>query len=276
MARPSGRSAFSSISILVLPVVLAALPSLAQQAPGTPSSQVDGALRTGNFDRAAALLEERAQTGDVEAQYQLASLYRSGRGVGQDDVAAFRWMKAAAEKGHVRAQFNLAKMYLAGRGVPMDARQGRAWLTRAAAHGHSEASKLLSEIAGQGGTPNALHDWATKVEIDGSQAPSSGPTLSAKGLADRNGHPAIVDAAWRGQSQAVRQLVASGANVAITDEDGNTPLALAAAGGHRETIEILLGAGASASVSNRAGETPLMQAAAKGHAAVVALLLGRG
>ena len=77
-------------------------------------------MRAGNFDLAASLLEQRAQSGDVEAQYQLASLYRSGRGVAHDDVAAFQWMKAAAEKGHAKAQFNLAKMYLAGRGVAVD------------------------------------------------------------------------------------------------------------------------------------------------------------
>ena len=146
MARPSHNPAFAGIFMLMLPALLASLPSLAQQVPpGTSSTQVDTALRTGNFDRAARLLEERAQTGDVEAQYQLASLYRTGRGVTQDDIAAFRWMKAAAEMGHVRAQFNLAKMYLAGRGVAMDARQARVWLTRAAAHGSSEVPPSPSE-----------------------------------------------------------------------------------------------------------------------------------
>jgi hypothetical protein len=72
MARPSHSPAFGGILVLMLPALLTSLPSLAQQTPpGTPSSQVDSALRTGNFDRAATLLEARAQSGDVEAQYQL-------------------------------------------------------------------------------------------------------------------------------------------------------------------------------------------------------------
>ena len=53
----------------------------------------------------------------LEAIYQLASLYRVGRGVTQDDKQAFTWMRSAAEKGHLKAQYNVGKMYLAGRGT---------------------------------------------------------------------------------------------------------------------------------------------------------------
>ena len=89
---------------------------------------VGAALRAGDFRQAAAILERMAKSGNAEAQYQLASLYRSGRGVAQDDALAFKWMQAAAEQGHVRAQFNLGTMYVAGRGAARDDAKGRAWL----------------------------------------------------------------------------------------------------------------------------------------------------
>ena len=93
--------------------------------------------------------------------------------------------------------------------------------------------------------------------------------------AGRNGLPAVLDAAWRGQAQALGQLIAAGAKLSVTDEDGNAPLALAAAGGHRASLELILAAGADPNAPNRAGETALMLAAGKGNTDSVALLLGR-
>src|SRR5215471_972175 len=106
-----------------------ALAAIAAHPPAAPAQDardnaveraIGAALRAGDFRQAAAILERMAKSGNAEAQYQLASLYRSGRGVAQDDALAFKWMQAAAEQGHVRAQFNLGTMYVAGRGAARD------------------------------------------------------------------------------------------------------------------------------------------------------------
>src|SRR5262245_14115597 len=131
MAPPSYATRWRALASLAM-LVLAANAALAQQS-ATPAA--DAALRAGAFDRAANLLAEQAKAGDPEAQYKLASLYRLGRGVEQDDVAAFRWMKSAAERGHAEAQLHVAKMYLAGRGIAADVAEARAWLAKAAANG---------------------------------------------------------------------------------------------------------------------------------------------
>ena len=65
---------------------------------------VAAAMRTGSYKDAARLLEKRAKAGDREAQYQLAALYRAGRGVEQDDTIAFKWMHSAAMQGHAKAR----------------------------------------------------------------------------------------------------------------------------------------------------------------------------
>src|SRR5215475_13945609 len=160
---------------------------------------IDSAVRTGNFSQAASLLEKDAKAGLPEAQYQLASLYRSGRGLPQDDGLAFKWMKASADQGHKKAQFNLANMYLAGRGVERDVNHARTLLSKAAAQGHDEAAKLLATIAAQRPTaPPGPNSTATaSKETPGSQ---SVPKRSAVATqpATRNGRPALLDAAWRG------------------------------------------------------------------------------
>ena len=50
---------------------------------------IGAALQTGDFRQAAIVLERLARSGNAEAQYQLAALYRAGRGVPQDDALAF-------------------------------------------------------------------------------------------------------------------------------------------------------------------------------------------
>src|SRR4029077_15453507 len=100
---------------------------------------IDSALLTGRFKQAAALLIPGANAGNADAQYQLASLYRLGRGVTPDETLAFKWMRAAAEQGHLKAEFNLGAMYLAGRGVGRDISRARTWLLEAAAQGSQDA-----------------------------------------------------------------------------------------------------------------------------------------
>ena len=70
---------------------------------------IDRAIRTAEYAGAAIVLSKFAESRNSEAQYRLGSLYRIGRGVPQDDLLAFKWMKAAAEQNHANAQFNLAK-----------------------------------------------------------------------------------------------------------------------------------------------------------------------
>src|SRR5262245_37821686 len=138
MARSKPRPVRGALAGTVL-IVLGTAAGSAQQLPANAAAEA--ALRAGQFDRAAALLEHQAKAGDAEAQYKLASLYRLGRGVEQNDAAAFRWMKLAAGQGHADAQLNLARMYLAGRGVAVDVAQARLWLAKAAAGGRGEDRK---------------------------------------------------------------------------------------------------------------------------------------
>ena len=99
---PSRHAPWYLRASFAIAALVSSQPGLAQHSPAT--SPADAALRAGQFDRAATLLEQAAKAGDAEAQYKLASLYRMGRGVEQDEAAAFRWMKSAALQGHADAQ----------------------------------------------------------------------------------------------------------------------------------------------------------------------------
>ena len=98
---------------------------------------------------------EAGEQGHAEAQYILATAYRTGSGVPEDYAEAARWYRRAAEQGHAVAQYSLGAAYFDGEGVPQDHVQAYMWLILAAARGAAvlvnweeiPASEILSEVA---------------------------------------------------------------------------------------------------------------------------------
>jgi uncharacterized protein len=280
MASPRIKSAYCLLSTAGLFVALigGSAASFAQVASdGTAiMNTIDQAVRTADFGRAAMVLRKFAESRNSEAQYRLASLYRIGRGVPQDDLLAFKWMKAAAEQNHANAQFNLARMYLAGRGAAPDVGAAKVWLQKAAAQQHDEAAKLLAEISARRTVEANPNEAAPAYEAR--PRPARIETSSQRGpaTAPRHGAAEILDAAWRGQTDAIKRLISSGADISAKDDDGNTALLRAASAGKIDAVNTLLSARAEVNAENHLGERPLLLAAAGGHADIVDALLRRG
>ncbi|MDR3285152.1 MAG: ankyrin repeat domain-containing protein [Holosporales bacterium] len=91
-----------------------------------------------------------------------------------------------------------------------------------------------------------------------------------------NGITPLYTAASLGHTEAVRALLAAGANREIKGTDGSTPLFIAAWNGKIEAIKVLIEAGANVNAQNNRGDTPLHYAAFKGHTEVVKVLLAAG
>ena len=91
-----------------------------------------------------------------------------------------------------------------------------------------------------------------------------------------DGTTALHWAAHKGDSDAVRLLLAAGADVEAANRYAVTPLMLACARGSAPVVEALLGAGADANAALPEGETALMTAARTGNVRVIRLLLAAG
>src|SRR5688572_9930143 len=92
---------------------------------------------------------------------------------------------------------------------------------------------------------------------------------------DAQGHTPLTLAAAFGSVEAVRTLIASGADVRLAGPGGITPLHLA--GDDPVKTRLLLDAGADANAASQLGRTPLIVAAAGSrYAEVVRLLISRG
>ncbi len=86
----------------------------------------------------------------------------------------------------------------------------------------------------------------------------------------------LVDAVRRGDADAVRALLGSGADVNSMTPDGATALQWAVHTDQPELVELLLAAGADVEISNRYGVSPASLAAENGNAAILERLLQAG
>lgn len=86
-----------------------------------------------------AVLTEKANQGDAEAQYNLAILYYNGNVVSQSYEEAVKWYRKSAEQGYAKAQNNLGICYIFGKGVPQSDTEGVKWVSMSAKQGNAIA-----------------------------------------------------------------------------------------------------------------------------------------
>jgi len=123
---------------------------------GPASRSVKDAARW--WQKTAEQCQRDAERGDADAQYKLAELYKSGRGVPGDDEKANEWYKKAAkqyhrraERGDADAQCRLAEMYDPGKfgfglGVFRNVIWAEKWHLRAAEAGSAYAQLQVGKM----------------------------------------------------------------------------------------------------------------------------------
>ena len=205
------------------------------------------AIRTRDYQHAFALLIKLARQGHADAQYQLAAMYRSGRGIRKDHDQSAVWYHKAAKQGHVKAQYNLGVLHENGWGVTRNEVQAMHWYRLAAAQGHKKA--------------------AIKIESVG-QAPRPVTGTAAGKQLHR--------AALKGDKRKLQALIDQGVNIDVRDPYQATSLMIAAEQGHAATVDLLLKAGADVNAQDGYGDTALLKAAAASQVTSVSKLLRQG
>jgi TPR repeat protein len=129
-------------------------------APAIDLSLVPAAIGSDEL-RAAAI------TGNHHAEFEVATRYADGRGVGQDFEQAVFWYMRAAEGGLAPAQYRLASIYEKGTGVRRNPRSAQDWYRRAANAGNAKAMHNLAVLFAEGaaGKPDlaAAGAWFKKA-----------------------------------------------------------------------------------------------------------------
>ncbi|MFP6744291.1 MAG: SEL1-like repeat protein [Alphaproteobacteria bacterium] len=111
------------------------------------------AYQAGEYEAAMDAWLPLAKRGDLDAMYDMAALYETGRTVdGEPDMArAIAWYSRAAEHQLAAAQYRLAWLYDMGFGVGPDPEQSLDWYRQAAERGLAEAQFNLGVAYERGG-----------------------------------------------------------------------------------------------------------------------------
>ena len=120
------------VALFSLSLVMALVPMLLVRAAEDPKSLFDEALRSdlddvGHASLAFAKFRQAAEAGLPEAEFNVAVMLDSGRGVAPDASQSATWYARAAMHGNQRAAYNLGQLYEAGHGVPRNASLAQAW-----------------------------------------------------------------------------------------------------------------------------------------------------
>lgn len=91
------------------------------------------AYKAGDYETALREFSEDAKKGNANAQFNIAVLYLTGRGVERDLSKAIEWHLKAAAQGLPAAEHGLGVIYYQGLGVKQDYEQALVWFRRAAA-----------------------------------------------------------------------------------------------------------------------------------------------
>lgn len=134
-------------------------------------------------------------------------------------------------------------------------------------------------------TGKSIWKWKKKVSPELMQAAEKGNTEAVKVLieekvdvnaTDKNGMTALMWAAAKGHLATAELLITKGADINVSDNDGSTPLRYAAANDRTEIAKILIEKGVDMNAKDNKGVTPLKRAVEKGHSAMVELLRSYG
>lgn len=98
-------------------------------------------------------LQQEAEGGSMQAQYDLGAAYYNGNGVARNPENGAKWLRKAAEQGHIAAQCDLGVMYQKGIGVEQDYKETLKWLGMAAEQGDAFAQHNLGSIYAKGFRP---------------------------------------------------------------------------------------------------------------------------
>jgi ankyrin repeat protein len=244
------------------------------------------AVRVRDYESAFDIYDTLARSGNPQAAFLLASMYRLGRGVDKDLELADIWMLEAGNAGHAGAQYNLGQSLSSQN---QNRESARDWFEKAALQGHAMAAESLKALGRQ--TQVVITDMTVEQRNNAlMQASRPGETELVRSLLveqwEEPTNPAgqrtaLLEAITAVHADIVSLLLKHGANPnGITNggaiQGRAIPLHCAVRSGNTDIVVSLLEAGADVEGVDEAGNTALIIAATKGSNDMVKALLTGG
>jgi len=101
------------------------------------------AVEKNNYEKAFQIFKTLAEKGSAEAQFNLAVMYRQGKGVQVNKDVALKWFEKSAEQGLASAEYYLGHLYDTGDSVERNVATAVNWYRKAAEKGNPLAQSNL-------------------------------------------------------------------------------------------------------------------------------------
>jgi TPR repeat protein len=182
----------------VLPMLIGLLLSASAWSNVNQSmDEIERLIQLRDYSLAASRLETLANTGNPEAQYRLASLYRAGKGVAKDLDRATELHHISAMTGYANAQYSLGQLIQKADSSAESLNEAVAWYRKAAVQEHQLAILKLKQLEA---TIAALDQGLSRAEI--------------------------FDAIQRNDVMLINSWIKNGTNLDLTDPLGNSTVTI--------------------------------------------------
>ncbi len=236
-------------------------------------------IRMRDYTSAIVDLQHLAQQGNLEAMYQLAVLYRSGKAIDKDHKKAITYLSQAAKQEHKLAQYQLGIMFEKGWGTSSNIEHAKHWYTKAANQGHLQSQKKLDKLAKRNTKTHiidndTLFSAIRKGDLNFLTQIKSFERYSS---AVNNRKESLLTYAIVNQQEVIAEwLISNKAIIAHKNADGDDALLLAINKPYSQLVAKLLEHGADPNTTDRSGRLALSHAAALSTSHIAALLLRYG
>ncbi len=234
-------------------------------------------LLTGQFELAEKELTILAKSGNFEAQYQLAVLLLSDRGIEKNPKKAEKWLQQSAIFSADSA-YLLGTLYSKGKQLKQNNREAIKYLKIASDLGNEKASLLLKKLTK---SPDTVSD---KVQNEFFKAIRLGKLSKVKASynlgvnlnkSDKSGYTPLMIAIKGNHPDVIQWLLQKSVKLDYRDKPGNTVLHIAAAKGQLKTLVALANKIKNLDPINYQGQTPLILAIIKGNRAAAQWLINK-
>jgi TPR repeat protein len=147
------------------------------------------------YTEALGIYRQLAESGDMDAAFNVGLMSEKGWGTTIDYAASARWYELAAKAGDAKAQCNLGVLYRFGRGVKQDVPLATQWLAKSAGQGNVSAQRQLEWL-------RINEFWNTKQDA---KALAACEKLAESGDADAAYHAGLMYAEGKGTSSDLKQ-----------------------------------------------------------------------
>jgi ankyrin repeat protein len=211
----------------------------------TTLKAVDKSIRLRQYSQAVEQLQPLLKRNIAEAQYRMAGLFRSGKGVKSDLDKATGLYKKAAINGLPDAQYALASILEKQDSDKKNPAEALRWFRAAADQGHQRAIKKLA---------NLKKSISVNDDLNISQ--------------DR-----IFSAIRTNDLDRIRSLIKAGVSLDIVDTNLRSAFIVALQAGHREMSELLLFNSSRLDTPDSNNDRPIHIAARNGYLSIVSDLI---